>query len=52
MNNIITLCQIAGLLLVWAIFSALLVPCAIAVWLLKFVVRGLEWVRDKSTGEV
>lgn len=52
MNNIIVLCQIAGLLLMWALFSALLVPLAIVVWVLKCVLRWLEWVRDKSTGEV
>lgn len=52
MNTIIVLCQIFGLLLLWAIFSALLIPLAIIVWVLKSVMRGLEWVRDKATGEV
>lgn len=48
MANILAICQIAGLLFLWAIFSAMLIPCAIVVWLLKFVVRGLEWARDKA----
>ena len=51
MRNLIALLQIAGLLLIWALFSLMLVPCAIAVWALKYLVRGLEWLRDKSIGE-
>lgn len=51
MNNIILICQIAGLLLMWAIFSALLVPLAVVVWALRLIMQGLEWVRSKATGE-
>lgn len=46
MKNLILLLQIVGLLLVWTIFSMLLVPCAIVVWMLKQIIRALEWVRD------
>lgn len=46
MKNVILLLQILGLFLVWTVFTALLVPCAVAVWLLKQIISALEWVRD------
>lgn len=51
MKNVITLLQILGLFLIWAIFTALLVPCAVAVWLLKQIISVMAWARDKATGD-
>lgn len=46
MRTITLLLQLIGIFLVWVIFTALLVPCAVAVWMLKQIIRALEWVRD------
>lgn len=51
MRNIIALLQLLALFLVWTAFTALLVPCAVLVWVLKQIVRALEWMRGKATGE-
>ena len=49
MRNVIVLLQLLGLFLVWAVFTALLVPCAVAVWVLKQIISALEWVRERAT---
>lgn len=49
MRTILMLLQLLGLFLVWAIFTALLVPCAVAVWMLKQIITALDWVRERVT---
>lgn len=51
MKVAIALLQLVGIFLAWLIFTALLVPCAVAVWLLKQIISVLSWVRDKAIGE-
>ncbi len=48
MQNILTLLSIVGLLLMWLLITALLVPCAIAAWALKQCVRALSWLRERA----
>lgn len=48
MKTVITLLQLLGLFLIWAVFTALLVPCAVVAWILKRIISALEWVRDRG----
>ncbi|WP_439684850.1 hypothetical protein MNJPNG_04915 [Cupriavidus oxalaticus] len=48
MRNVIVLLQLLGLFLVWTVFTALLVPCAVAVWVLKQIISALNWVRERT----
>lgn len=46
MSNIIVLLSMLGILMLWTLVTALLVPLAVVSWMLRRVIGGLEWLRN------
>lgn len=46
MNSVLLWVCVIGSALVYVAFALAITPLALAVWLLKRAIRGLEWVRD------